>query len=100
MGGKIYGGTKVCIDGDEEGSQCYNLEPELTDIMADSTNFTLRTFIWQEWRKKVGQSNKPKYERYVELKNKKAKLNGYSDLGDQWRQKYDSLTFEEGMLNL
>ena len=45
--GKIYGGTKVCIDGDEEGSQCYNLEPELTDIMADSTNFTLRTFIWQ-----------------------------------------------------
>ena len=27
-------------------------------------------------------------------------LNGYSDLGDQWRQKYDSLTFEEDMLNL
>ena len=45
--GKVYGGTKVCIDGDEEGSQCYNLEPELTDIMAESTNFMLHTFIWQ-----------------------------------------------------
>ena len=27
-------------------------------------------------------------------------LNGYTDLGDQWRQKYDSLTFEDEVLNL
>ena len=54
----------------------------------------------QEWRKKVGQNIKPKYERYVELKNKRAKLNGYTDLGDQWRQKYDTLTFEDDMLGL
>ncbi len=45
--GKVYGSAKVCIDGNENGDQCYNLEPELTDIMAKSTNFTLRTFIWQ-----------------------------------------------------
>ena len=45
--GKVYGETKVCIDGNEEGEQCYNLEPELTDIMAESHNFTLRTYIWQ-----------------------------------------------------
>lgn len=42
--GKVYGSATVCLD-DERG--CYNLEPELTDIMAKSTNFTLRTFIWQ-----------------------------------------------------
>lgn len=41
--GKVYGGAEVCL-GQEE---CYNLEPELTDIMAESTNFTLRTFVWQ-----------------------------------------------------
>ena len=43
---------------------------------------------------------KPKYKRYVELKNKRAQLNGYTDLGDQWRQKYDSLTFEDEVLGL
>jgi len=48
----------------------------------------------------VGQVLKPKYERYVELKNKRAVLNGYSDYGDQWRQKYDSKTFEETVLDL
>ena len=41
---------------------------------------------------------KPLYKRYVELKNKRAVLNGYDDCGDQWRQKYDSLTFEDEML--
>ena len=45
--GKVYGEAKVCIDGNENGEQCYNLEPELTDIMAESHNFTLRTYIWQ-----------------------------------------------------
>ena len=45
--GKVYGATKVCIDGVEDGNQCYNLEPGLTDIMAESTNFTLRTLVWE-----------------------------------------------------
>ena len=39
--GKVYGEAKVCLDGNENGEQCYNLEPELTDIMAESHNFTL-----------------------------------------------------------
>ena len=36
----------------------------------------------------------------MDLKNKRAKLNGYSDYGDQWRQKYDSTTFEETVIEL
>ena len=36
----------------------------------------------------------------MDLKNKRAKLNGYSDYGDQWRQKYDSTTFEESVIEL
>ena len=43
---------------------------------------------------------KPKYERYVELKNKRAKLNGFSDYGDLWRQKYETTTFEQQILDL
>ena len=41
--GKVYGSTEICL---QEG-QCYNLEPELTDIMATSKNYTLRTYVWQ-----------------------------------------------------
>ena len=41
--GQVYGSAKVCL----QENQCYNLEPELTDIMAESTNYTLRTYIWQ-----------------------------------------------------
>ena len=58
------------------------------------------TCVLQEWRRKVGQTLKPKYKRYVELKNKRAVLNGYTDYGDQWRQKYDTLTFEDEILDL
>ena len=36
----------------------------------------------------------------MDLNNKRAKLNGYSDYGDQWRQKYDSTTFEETVIEL
>ena len=36
----------------------------------------------------------------MELKNKRAILNGYTDYGDQWRQKYDTKTFEEDVLDL
>ena len=57
-------------------------------------------FFLKEWRRKVGQTLKPKYKRYVELKNKRAVLNGYNDYGDQWRQKYDTLTFEAQCLKI
>ena len=43
--------------------------------------------IIQEWRNIVGRDIKPKYERYVELINKKARLNGYQDAGDKWRSR-------------
>ena len=32
---------------------------------------------------------RPLYLRYVTLKNKIAKLNGFSDLGDQWRERFE-----------
>ena len=48
----------------------------------------------------MGQKVKPLYERYVELKNKRAQLNGYDDLGDEWKQKYETEDFEQKMLDL
>ena len=42
-------------------------------------------YIFQAWRNEAGRKIKPKYERYVELFNKKSRLNGYADAGDYWR---------------
>jgi hypothetical protein len=33
---------------------------------------------------------KPIYEKYVELKNKRAKRNNYTDYGHEWRARYIS----------
>ena len=47
-------------------------------------NATLNT---QKWRDAVGKALKPDYERYVDLINKRAVLNGYEDAGDKWRSR-------------
>ena len=35
----------------------------------------------------MGKTLKPEYERYVDLINKRAVLNGYDDAGDKWRSR-------------
>ncbi len=98
MGG-IYGSAKVCPPNSDEG--CVGLKPELSDIMANSKNFTERTYYWREWQNVVGRALKPKYERYVTLKNKRAVRNGYTDYGDEWRSKYETNgTFEADIMKL
>jgi hypothetical protein len=41
--GKIYGSSKVCV----QSRECLNLEPGLKKIMADSTDFDERAFVWK-----------------------------------------------------
>lgn len=96
--GDIYGSTKICLPWAPD--TCYNLEPGLTEIMAQSTNYTERQFVWQAWRTIVGRQIKPLYTRYVVLKNKLAVLNGFEDAGEQWRSKYETDDFEGDILSL
>ena len=53
--GEIYGSTKVCLPDNNSQESCFNLEPELSSIMAESTNYTTRLHVWTEWRRLVGQ---------------------------------------------
>jgi hypothetical protein len=44
--GKIYGSTKVCPE--NESTNCsYSLEPELSNIMAESEDYAERTYYWK-----------------------------------------------------
>jgi hypothetical protein len=97
--GEIYGSTKVCVE-EEDTEECYNLEPGLTNIMAESTDYDLKLMVWQKWRNQVGRANKPFYTKYVELKNKQAVLNDHDDLGDEWRDKYETDTFGNDVVQL
>ena len=90
--GDIYGSTKICLSDDSD--ECLYLEPGLTEIMAESTNYTERLLAWEGWRRVVGRQIKPLYVCYVELKNKPAVLNGFSDLGDEWRARYETEDFD------
>lgn len=52
MGG-IYGTSEVCLNGtkwsdlSDDGNKCLPLEPGLTEIMADSDDYELRSYVWK-----------------------------------------------------
>ncbi|XP_041066850.1 angiotensin-converting enzyme 2 [Carcharodon carcharias] len=89
----IYGTGTVCYP--SEPSQCMELEPGLTKLMANSKDYNERLWAWEGWRVNVGKRLRPLYEGYVELKNKAAKMNGYEDYGDYWRGNYETDDDEE-----
>ncbi|XP_070846561.1 angiotensin-converting enzyme [Chaetodon trifascialis] len=88
-----YSTAKVCRD---DGT-CYQLDPDLQKIMAESRDYDELLFAWKGWRDSAGKVLSKDYERYVELANEAARLNGHSDNGAFWRSLYESPTFEEDL---
>uniref|UniRef100_A0A663F7S2 Angiotensin-converting enzyme n=1 Tax=Aquila chrysaetos chrysaetos TaxID=223781 RepID=A0A663F7S2_AQUCH len=76
------------------------LSSDLTDIMATSRDYDELLFAWKGWRDASGKKIKNNYKRYVELSNKAAVLNGYTDNGAFWRSLYETPTFEEDLERL
>ncbi|XP_054767848.2 angiotensin-converting enzyme-like [Lytechinus pictus] len=83
---RIYSSTPICRPDDP--SECLKLEPDLTEILATSTDWDELMWAWQEFRNIIGKANKPYYVRYVDIANQGARANGYDDLGDYWRSDY------------
>ncbi|KAK2706936.1 hypothetical protein QYM36_014833 [Artemia franciscana] len=92
--GNFYGSFQACRETPTGTQECMYLEPELTDLMDQSRDPEERLWAWKTWHDGIGQEFRDRYIRYVELKNKMARLNGYTDYGDRWRQKYDTTTLE------
>ncbi|XP_049717325.1 angiotensin-converting enzyme-like protein Ace3 [Elephas maximus indicus] len=82
----MYSMAEVCL---EEGP-CLYLEPDLEEVMATSRDQKELLWAWQGWRDAAGRPLRTFFERYVQLSNKAANLNGYKDMGALWRSKYDS----------
>nr|XP_003472155.2 angiotensin-converting enzyme-like protein Ace3 [Cavia porcellus] len=88
-----YSLAQVCLD---EGP-CMTLEPDLEEVMATSRDHKELLWAWEGWRDSVGRQLRPIFWRYVQLSNKAAQLNGYKDMGQLWRAKYESDTLEQDM---
>ena len=89
---------QVCKD--DNAAECMGLDPELNQIMAESRDAGERLWAWRSWHTQVGRLLRPLYVDYVTLKNKLARLNGYQDYGDQWRQKYETKELESDVRRL
>jgi len=75
-------------------------EPDLKTIMETSTNASERLWAWQSWHDDVGRAIRPHYIKYVELKNRLARLRNFTDYGDEWRQNYETKELEPIVLEL
>ncbi|XP_012887573.1 PREDICTED: angiotensin-converting enzyme 2 isoform X2 [Dipodomys ordii] len=84
----IYSTGTVCNPNNPQ--ECLLLEPGLDDIMAKSTDYSERLWVWEGWRSEVGKQLRPLYEEYVVLKNEMARANNYEDYGDYWRGDYEA----------
>lgn len=65
------------------------LEPELTEVLAESRDYDELLDAYIGWRNVTGPKMKDLYVKFVELYNKGARDTGYDDAGKMWRSGYD-----------
>uniref|UniRef100_A0A3Q3INI6 Angiotensin-converting enzyme n=1 Tax=Monopterus albus TaxID=43700 RepID=A0A3Q3INI6_MONAL len=93
---KIYSTAKV----QPEPNISWNLEPELTKIMANSTSYKTLLYAWEGWHNNSGVPLKQYYPKFVELSNKASQADGFADTGADWRSWYETATFEDDLEKL
>ncbi|GFT09102.1 angiotensin-converting enzyme [Nephila pilipes] len=76
------------------------LEPDVQRILTKSRDYDELTHVWKAWRDAAGKPIREKYLRFVNLSNEAARLNGFPDTGDMWREAYESDTFQEDLERL
>lgn len=90
---KIYSTAKVC----PTPGECWNLEPEIQEIMATSRSYKRLLYAWEGWHNVSGVPLRQHYPRFVELSNIASRADGYNDTGAYWRSWYESDTFESDL---
>ncbi|XP_063977804.1 angiotensin-converting enzyme-like [Diachasmimorpha longicaudata] len=80
------------------GTACdLDMDHDVSRIMAKSRDYEELLHYWRAWQEAVGPPLKNKYMRYVQLANQAARLNGFSDAGDQMREAYDDDYFQQNI---
>ncbi|GFS96903.1 angiotensin-converting enzyme [Nephila pilipes] len=61
-------------------------ESEIISLMAKLRDPDVLKEIWKSWRMQVGEKSKSDWLQLMKLTNKEAEENGYSDVGEAWRE--------------
>ncbi|XP_008557296.3 angiotensin-converting enzyme [Microplitis demolitor] len=80
------------------GTACdMDMSADVGKIMAQSRDYEELLHYWRAWHEAVGPPLKNKYMRYVQLANQAARLNGFTDAGDQMREAYEDDYFQQNI---
>ncbi|XP_073942648.1 angiotensin-converting enzyme-like isoform X2 [Choristoneura fumiferana] len=77
-----------------------HVEPEVTDIFANSDDPEELKHAWVEWHKAAGAPSKGNFTEYVQMDNEAAHLNGYESVAEWWLSEYETADSEEQFANL
>ncbi|GFX80344.1 angiotensin-converting enzyme [Trichonephila clavipes] len=61
-------------------------ESEVISLMAKIRDPDVLKEIWKSWRLQIGEKSKSDWFQLVQLTNKEVEKNGYSDVGEAWRE--------------
>lgn len=89
-----YATIKICSY--KEPTKCdLQLEPEITEILAQSRDEAELKYYWQQWYNKAGTPVKESFQKYIDLNKESALLNGFKDGADLWLDEYEVADFEQ-----
>ncbi|KAJ8963018.1 hypothetical protein NQ314_005615, partial [Rhamnusium bicolor] len=95
----IYSKAKIC-DFRNTAKCDLALEPELTNILANSRDPEELQHVWLQWRNSVGPKCRSLYNEYVNLTNEAARLNNFTDNSEHWLHDYEDPNFKQQVQNL
>ncbi|KAI2806850.1 hypothetical protein BLOT_008809 [Blomia tropicalis] len=92
----LYSKASISINGKDN----LELEPDLTELLADETDEKLLRDIWMKWRDAIGPTMRPDFIKYYTLGNKAAKANAlpgkeFKTYDDLWMAEWETSDMKE-----
>ncbi|XP_073984797.1 angiotensin-converting enzyme-like [Rhodnius prolixus] len=81
----IYNDSQLC----RWENTCYSIEPDLTTLMKTTRDPAQLLWAWHGWRSSTGQITYQIYPSLITLQNQAAQNNGYTDMGECWREELE-----------
>ncbi|KAJ0179019.1 hypothetical protein K1T71_005794 [Dendrolimus kikuchii] len=88
--------AKATICDYKDRTKCdLHVEPDVTDIFANSKDPEELKYTWLEWHKAAGAASNGNFTEYVQMNNEAAKLNGYDSVAEWWLSEYEAPDSED-----
>ncbi|KPI96541.1 Angiotensin-converting enzyme [Papilio xuthus] len=72
----------------KEQTLCFK-QKDVDDLITKSKDEKVLKWIWKMWRQETGTSVKEYFKTAVDIENRAARRNGYTDVGESWREELE-----------